>query len=64
MAHSGDFKSSHSNYGYKGLKPFCDKIVLQVEMVAVESGIPDMHFGQIREFHRCHEFAHFHFHNK
>ena len=28
-------------------------ITLQVEMVAVESGMPEMHFGEIREFHRC-----------
>ena len=28
-------------------------LTLQVEMVAVESGMPDVHFGKIREFHRC-----------
>ena len=27
-------------------------IALQVEMVAVESAMPEMHFGEIREFHR------------
>ena len=28
-------------------------LTLQVEMVGLESAMPDMHFGKIREFHRC-----------
>ena len=27
-------------------------LTLQVERVAVESAMPEMHFGEIREFHR------------
>ena len=27
--------------------------MIKVEMVAIESEIPDLHFGRIREFHRC-----------